>query len=154
MKVAIKRWYSIWGHSVIIAPTNGGKTTLAKAILKSAGRWNKVVVAESNRSFEDFHADKIKKGIHRVSDSASFKALVAGIMDPDGPYKAGEKNLMLLDDFNQQIDTSRGEELKEMYTRGRHKGFRMLHILHNNTAIGPHMRSNVRYLFISDRINQ
>lgn len=100
MKAAIRRWYQIWGHSVIIAPTNGGKTTLAKAILKSAGRWNKVVVAESNRSFEDFHADRIKKGIHRVSDPASFKALVSAIMDPDAPYNSKEKNLMLLDDFN------------------------------------------------------
>ena len=42
----------------------------------------------------------------------------------------------------------------ELYTRGRHRGFRIIHIGHNAKSIGPALRTNIAYLFISDRIQQ
>lgn len=57
-------------------------------------------------------------------------------------------HIVIFDDFNEEINTKSNEIYKSLYTRGRHKGIRVINLAHQSHNIGPTARANARYIFI------
>lgn len=59
--------------------------------------------------------------------------------------KTTKKGLILLDDFNNDVDTIHDKQYIDLFTRGRHMGIRVITVAHKPTSIGKDARESLLY---------
>lgn len=59
--------------------------------------------------------------------------------------KGTKRGLILLDDFNNDIDTIYDKQYIDLFTRGRHMGIRIITVAHKPTSIGKDARESLLY---------
>ena len=59
--------------------------------------------------------------------------------------KTTKKGLILLDDFNNNVDTIHDKQYNDLFTRGRHMGIRVITVAHKPTSIGKDARESLLY---------
>ena len=125
------------GHILVYGQTMSGKTFFTKHILDVLKPDNIYVFTTTNdwTDYNNYH------NFNRISTILN-----------EIEYSEGS-NIIVFDDFNDQINTSTDKHYIELFTRGRHKNIRVINLAHNSKAIGPTVRANTRYVFMMSTIN-
>lgn len=135
-------------HVIIYGETNSGKTTCCKFIV-NALRPKKIFVftrtpeeytrvyGYTPRVYTDGFTENIKTTMEECrrdlpTDGANNKY----------PY------IVILDDFNNAINTNTDPDYRELFTRGRHMGIQVINLAHNSRAIGTTARNNAGSIII------
>lgn len=141
------------GHILLYGQTHSGKTYYAKHLIDKLDA-TKVFVFTATpdewKDVDDVFTENFEDNIDAIKNECAMgttKSIEKGEPKP--------KYIIILDDFNEQINTISNDNYKEMFTRFRHYGVRVINLAHTINAIGPTARNNSRYVCfmstISDR---
>lgn len=129
------------GHIIIYGKSFSGKTFYAKHLLSVIKPIKTFIFAGVVKQWSEYP---------RVYDEkAQIKKVVikAGKAFQNYPINTTPFALVL-DDFNEQLNTSKDNDYNMLFTQGRHKGLRIINLSHECNGIGPTARGNVRYIII------
>lgn len=151
-----------FGHFLIYGETNSGKTVLTKHIIEIVNPkkiWIFVprdMYDEDNLGTDDWKSHTLDGREVKVFCEWS-KELVEEIKESSkqdkketipGTESSQRYNMIIFDDFNNEINTHTNTDYKDLFTRGRHNNLRIANLVHNTTAIGPIARKNCRFNLI------
>lgn len=132
------------GHICIYGGTNTGKTVFMKYLVQKYlqnGSYseNDIYVFTTNEyQWVDTSNFSINKdNIH--TEWCKLKEVKNKII------KESKKGLILLDDFNNDVDTIHDRQYTDLFTRGRHMGIRIITVAHKPTSIGKDARESLLY---------
>jgi hypothetical protein len=126
------------GHICIYGGTSTGKTVFMKYLIEkyiSAGEYSRdeiYIFSTSTYQWENY--TNVYTEWNQLKD---VKEIVA--------RNTNKRGLIVLDDFNDTIDTIHDKKYIELFTRGRHIGLRVMTVAHKPTSIGKDARESLLY---------
>lgn len=139
-------------HFIIFGETFSGKTYYTKYLLEEKIKPKKIFVFtasphEWNRFRPDIttiYEDNFDENANRIM--IDHKAIIdeerSQCIAVGKEYVSHTPYVVLFDDFNEQINTKTNDIYKQLFTRGRHSGIRVINLAHTAKAIGPSARAN------------
>lgn len=126
------------GHICIYGGTSTGKTVFMKYLIDkyiNAGKYNDDEIYIFSTS--TYQWDGYKNVCTEWGDLKEVKNKVL--------KSTNKRGLVVLDDFNDIIDTVHDKRYIELFTRGRHIGIRVMTVAHKPTSIGKDARESLLY---------
>ena len=132
------------GHILLYGQTHSGKTYFAKYLIEKL-EVNKVFVFTATpdewSDIDDVYTENFEDNIEIIKNECTLATTKALEQNQQKP-----KYIIVLDDFNEQINTRSNDNYREMFTRFRHCGVRIINLAHTINAVGPTARTNSRYV--------
>lgn len=142
------------GHIIVFGDSYSGKTYFTKHFIKSLNP--KKVFAFAGEQYQwdqpeyDVQKDDFETSANKIITECSqhMTNLREEAKNNNQELEASTPFVLVFDDFNEEINTKSNELYKQLYTRGRHHGIRIINIAHHSKAIGPAARANAKYIFM------
>lgn len=132
--------YQTVGHILVFGQTYSGKTFYTKHLISQLQHKEVHVFTKSPQQWIDFTDnvyDEFDENIKTLNERFYKQAPYI-----DCPY------IIVFDDFNDSINVNTNTSYRELFTRGRHNGIRIINIAHTAKSIGLLARQNSRYAAI------
>jgi Cdc6-like AAA superfamily ATPase len=120
------------GHVCVYGGTATGKTVFMKYLIDKYTSDKSIVHIFSTSVYQWLEYPNVYTN---WSDITKVKQIAAG----------NKETLVILDDFNDIVDTIHDKKYIELFTRGRHLGIRVLTVAHKPTSIGKDARESRVY---------
>jgi hypothetical protein len=120
------------GHVCVYGGTATGKTVFMKYLIDKYTSDKSIVHIFSTSVYQWLEYPNVYTN---WSDITKVKQIAAG----------NKETLVILDDFNDIVDTIHDKKYIELFTRGRHLGIRVLTVAHKPTSIGKDARESLLY---------
>lgn len=128
------------GHIIIYGPTYSGKTYFCKYLIEQLNPENIYVFTSTPRAWKGYELyDDFDGNINKILTDSQYS------FDNQDSERCNQ--IVVFDDYNDQINTTTNKKYKELFTGGRHKGIRVINLAQQSKAIGPTPRDNAKYVY-------
>ena len=139
--------YNAVGHILIVGGTYSGKSTFTRYLISKYVEKGHADVYGKLYKYEE---EDVYVFTASPNDWENYNVYQEWdeVSDVFNEISAKKKGLLILDDFNQEINTVNDKKLLTYFERGRHHGMRVLITTHNPNSVGPKVRNNILYTII------
>lgn len=138
-----------FGHMIVHGETNSGKTCFTRHLLKLLQPDDIWLFTTTAHDWENVTSpDKVFAADFETNGEpvmAECKRRVSAIRSKDPEFR-GVPFVFVFDDFD--VDTNHCKSYRELWSRGRHYGIRVISLIQYSKMQGPLVRTNARYWHI------